>query len=197
MGWGDRDRDGNYVYRSNGDHYTSMDRLESLGIRQNSLGQEERERNMELSQLSQTSSNNRIDNALDRAESISQQMIDDLYRQSEEQFSTMLRGGEVVPNNSFFDSAMLERMARESESAVRFEGERDRIVINNIDVSAGIGNTNRLYIKGEFLHRHSGFEKILKRDGHVVIDEEDWKRARELLNDSDILKIEDIYGGQV
>ena len=162
--------DNNLDIRTN----TSMDRLESLGIRQNSLGQEERDRNVELSQ---TSSRSKIDRASDLS-----QTIDNLYRQSEEQFSTMLRGTEAILNNdnSFFDLEMLERMTREAESAVRFEGDRLNIDTKN----------------HEFLHRHSGLEKILKRDGHVVIDEEDWKRARELLNDSDILKIEDIYGGQ-
>jgi len=148
--------DNNLDIRTN----TSMDRLESLGIRQNSLGQEERDRNVELSQ---TSSRSKIDRASDLS-----QTIDNLW------------GTEAISNNdnSFFDLEMLERMTREAESAVRFEGDRLNIDTKN----------------HEFLHRHSGLEKILKRDGHVVIDEEDWKRARELLNDSDILKIEDIYG---
>jgi hypothetical protein len=71
--------------------------------------------------------------------------------------------------------------------------------LSGLGRSSGIGGINpsqRLHIDGEFLHIHPGFEKILKRDGHVVIDEEDWKRARELLSDRDILKIEDIYGGR-
>lgn len=142
------------------------DRLESLGLRQNSLGQEER---------SQTSSRSKIDRASDLS-----QTIDNLYRQSEEQFSTMLRGTEAILNNdnSFFDLEMLERMTREAESAVRFEGNRLNIDTKN----------------HEFLHRHTGLEGRLNSKGHAVIDEEDWVRVREMVSSGDTLNIEDIYG---
>lgn len=141
--------DNNLDIRTN----TLMDRLESLGIRQNSLGQEERDRNVELSQTSYSS---RIDRA-----------IDNLYRQAEAEDNMGVGMAEPLFGQHLINSS--------------------------------IGNINpnkRLRIDGEFLHRHTGFEKILKRDGHVVIDEEDWKRARELLSDSNILKIEDVYGGR-
>lgn len=122
----------------------------------------------------------------------SERIIDEFLENSDSDRQLSLRTSQERANEQTNPPTSEDRMNNELDRALATSE-----IIDNWARRSIIDN--RISLDHEFLHRHNILESRLPSDGrHVVIDKEDWAKAREMyreMGDSfGVLKLEDIYG---